>query len=320
MRILITGITGFVGGHLTEHLLGEPGHTIFGISRHSVWPSNLSHLDGKAELQATDLTDGAACEQLVRTVRPDWVFHLAGYANTGKSFREPDLCWRDNLTATRSLYDAIARTDVRPRIVFVSTGLVYGDSEVSDHAVEESAILKPASPYAASKAAADLLSYQYTRSHGLDIIRVRLFNQIGPRQSAEYAVANFARQIANIELGKQPAVLETGDISSHRDLTDIRDIVTAFRLLMDHGKTGEVYNAGRGKTWQIQDILNQLLRMASVTVEVRQTIEPGRRADTTITRANPTKLRTTTGWQPVYPIEQTLKNVLDYWRTEAIKT
>ncbi len=320
MRILITGITGFVGGHLTEHLLMEPGHTIVGISRHSVWPSNLSQLDGKAELQATDLNDGAACEQLIRRVCPDWVFHLAGYANTGKSFREPDLCWRDNLAATRSLYDAIARTEVRPRIVFVSTGLVYGDPEVSDHAVDESAILKPASPYASSKAAADLLSYQYTRSHGLDIIRVRLFNQIGPRQSAEYAVANFARQIANIEAGKQPAIMETGDLSSHRDLTDIRDIVTAFRLLMDHGNAGEVYNAGRGKTWQIQHILNQLLRMASVTVEVRQTIEPGRRADTTITRANPTKLCATTGWQPVYPIEQTLKDVLDYWRAEAAKT
>ena len=114
--------------------------------------------------------------------------------------------------------------------------------------------------------------------------------------------------------------METGDLSSHRDLTDIRDIVTAFRLLMDHGNAGEVYNAGRGKTWQIQHILNQLLRMASVTVEVRQTIEPGRRADTTITRANPTKLCATTGWQPVYPIEQTLKDVLDYWRAEAAKT
>jgi GDP-4-dehydro-6-deoxy-D-mannose reductase len=196
MRILITGITGFVGGHLTEALRAEGGHAVTGVGRQATWSPAWAHLAGAADLRAADLLDGPALERLVKEVRPDWVFHLAGYANNGKSFHEPDRCWADNLTGTRSLYEAIHRSGARPRVMFVSTGLVYGDPDGAEQVCDESTPLKPASPYAASKAAADLLSYQYTRHPGLDVVRVRLFNQIGPRLSADYAVPNFARQIA----------------------------------------------------------------------------------------------------------------------------
>src|SRR5579885_2022118 len=145
MRILITGITGFVGGHLTEVLRAEGGHAVAGVSRQADWSPTWSHLAGAAELHAGDLLDGPATERLIRDTRPDWVFHLAGYANTGKSFREPDRCWADNLAATRSLYDAIARSGVRPRVLFVSTGLVYGDPDGPEQAFDESAVLRPAS-------------------------------------------------------------------------------------------------------------------------------------------------------------------------------
>ncbi|HET6574023.1 MAG TPA: GDP-mannose 4,6-dehydratase [Fimbriiglobus sp.] len=317
MRILITGITGFVGGHLMEALRAEGGHAVVGVSRQAAWSSTWSHLDGAAELHALDLLDGAAIERLLRDARPDWVFHLAGYANPGKSFREPDLCWADNLTATRSLYDAVTRSEVRPRILYVSTGLVYGDPEGADQAFDESAVLRPASPYAASKAAADLLGYQYTRSPGLDVVRVRLFNQIGPRQPADYAVANFARQIAAAEAGRQPPVVETGDLSSQRDVTDVRDMVAAFRLLIERGATGEVYNAGRGQTWRVGELLDRLVGMARVPVEVRQRVEPARKTDTAVTRADPRKLRRATGWAPRYELDRTLADVLEYWREVA---
>jgi len=317
MRLLITGITGFVGGHLTEALQTEGGHTVAGVSRQAAWGPTWTHLDGAAALHAADLLDGAAVERLLSDFRPDWVFHLAGYANPGKSFREPDQCWTDNLTATRSLYDAVARSEVRPRILFVSTGLVYGDPEGPDQAFDESAVLRPASPYAASKAATDLLSYQYTRSPGLDVVRVRLFNQIGPRQPADYAVANFARQIAAAEVGRQPPVIETGDLSAQRDVTDVRDMVAAFRLLIEHGATGEVYNAGRGRTWRIGELLDRLVGMARVPVEVRQKVEPSRKGDTAVTRADPRKLARATGWSPRYELDQTLADVLEYWRGVA---
>jgi GDP-4-dehydro-6-deoxy-D-mannose reductase len=317
MRILITGITGFVGGHLVEALVSTGGHALAGVSRDSTWPKSLAHLTDAAELHPADLLDGRRVEEVVRQVRPEWVFHLAGYANTGASFREPDRCWRDNLDATRSLYDAVARTDVRPRILYASTGLVYGEPDSPNEACDERTTLKPASPYAASKAAGDLLSYQYTRSPGLDVVRVRLFNQIGPRQAADYAVANFARQVAAIEAGRQPPVIETGDLSAQRDITDVRDMVAAFPLLLEKGVMGEAYNAGRGETYRMQDVLDRLLALSQVKVEVRQRAEPGRKADTAVTRADASKLRLATGWQPRIPLDRTLADILTHWRSQA---
>lgn len=317
MRVLLTGITGFVGGHLAEALHAAGGHALFGLARADRWPAGLAHLAGVAELYPADLHDGPRVEEVVRRVRPGWLVHLAGYANTGGSFREPGACWRDNLDATRSLYDAVARSEVRPRILFVSTGLVYGEPDEPGAACDERTTFKPASPYAASKAAADALSYQVTRSPGLDVVRVRLFNQIGPRQSADYAVANFARQIAAAEAGRQPPVIETGDLSAERDVTDIRDVVAAFPLLLEHGKTGEAYNAGRGETYRVRELLDRLVRLGRVPVEVRERAD-ARRADTAVTRADARKLRAATGWTPRTPLDQTLADVLGYWRSAPV--
>lgn len=313
MRILITGMTGFVGGHLVESLVGG-GDALYGFCRRGSWPAALARLAGNAELLPGELGDTARLEAVLNHARPDWVIHLAGYANPGRSYLEADQCWTDNLTGTRSLYDAVVRAAQRPRILYVSTGLVYGEPDDPDGACDERTTLKPATPYAASKAAADILSYQYTRSPGLDIVRVRLFNQIGPRQSADYAAANFARQIAAAEAGQQPPVIETGDLSSRRDITDVRDMVAAFPLLLRHGRTGEAYNAGRGETIRIGDLLDKLIALARVKVEVRQRSEPGRKADTAVTRADPRKLREATGWAPRIPLEQTLADILDDWR------
>jgi GDP-4-dehydro-6-deoxy-D-mannose reductase len=309
MRILITGITGFVGRHLVETLVAAGGHALAGIIRPI---SRTTNPDLPADLFLGDLSDGSRIEQIVREFQPEWVFHLAGFANTGASFKRPDSCWDDNLTATRSLYDAIARSGVRPRILFSSTGLIYGDPDEPGRHCDERTTLKPASPYAASKAAADLLSYQSTRNPGLDIVRVRLFNQIGPGQSPDYAVANFARQIAAIEAGKQPPRIETGDLSAQRDLTDIRDTVAAFPLLLEKGVAGEAYNAGRGETFSMQSILDKLVAMSKVKVDVVQKAD--RKADTAVTRADATKLNRTTGWEPRIPLEQTLSDILDHWR------
>jgi GDP-4-dehydro-6-deoxy-D-mannose reductase len=317
MRILITGVTGFVGGHLVEALADAGTHTLSGVSRSAAWPARLEHLADKVELHTAELTDGPKIEDMIRRTRPEWVFHLAGYANTGASFREPDKCWADNLTATRSFYDAVVRTGVRPRILFVSTGLIYGDPDDGRDSCDESTTLKPASPYAASKAAADILSYQYARSPGLDIVRVRLFNQIGPRQSADYAVPNFARQIAAAEMRRQESAMTTGDLSAQRDICDIRDVVAAFPLLLEKGVKGEAYNAGRGEAYRIQDLLDRLLKLSTIPIEVRQKVEPGRTADTTVTKADARKLHAATGWTPRIPLETTLTDILNDWRQQA---
>src|SRR5262249_20669890 len=180
----------------------------------------------------------------------------------------------------RNFYDAVARSGLRPRVLFISSGLIYGEPDPPGDTCDERTTLKPASPYAASKAAADVLSYQYTRSPGLDIVRVRLFNQIGPRQSADFAVPNFARQIAAAEAGKQSPVVETGDLSARRDTTDVRDIVASFPLLLEKGAPGEAYNAARGESYRVQELLDRLVAQARVPIRVNQKVEPGRKADT----------------------------------------
>ncbi len=314
MRVLITGITGFVGGHLTERLVAEGGHTIAGLCRRAVWPSCLHHLSSAAQLHAADLHDEFRLSEVLAKVRPEWVFHLAGYAKTGQSFHDSAACWKANLDGTRILYQAIAQSGLKPRILFASSGLVYGEPDAGHTAIDESAALKPASPYAASKAAADLLSYQVTRHPGLDVVRIRLFNQIGPRQSTDYAIANFARQIVAIESGHQSPILETGDLSSFRDLTDVRDMTAALRAVIEFGETADVFNAGRGEVWRMDDVLKRLVNLARVKLEIRTKAEPGRKSDTAISQANPCKLREKTGWMPQLALEDTLAAILDDWR------
>jgi GDP-4-dehydro-6-deoxy-D-mannose reductase len=178
-------------------------------------------------------------------------------------------------------------------------------------------LLRPDNPYAASKAAADLLSYQYTRHPGLDIVRVRPFNHIGPRQSPQFAVPSFARQLVAIERGRQSPVLETGNLQPCRDLTDVRDIAAAYMLLMERGRGGEAYNVGSGQTHSMQSVLDRLLALSGVSVEVRSKASLIRTTDTAVVRADAGKLRRETGWQPRFTLDQTLRDVLAYWRGQS---
>lgn len=314
MRILITGATGFVGGHLVERLLADGGHELHGLARVGKWPEALQHLNGLIHLYPINLNDDDGVLQILRLSQPEWIFHLAGYANTGKSFREPSKAWYGNWGATIRLYDAIEQWGGRPRTLFTSTGLVYGNPACGEQSCSENDPLFPASPYAASKAAADLLSYQVTCHPGLDVVRVRCFNQFGPRQSPDYATANFARQIAAIEMGNQAPMLETGDLSGQRDLTDVRDMVSALIAVMRDGQSGEVYNAGTGITHTMREVLDKLLAMSRVRIEVRERIDVNRKKDTSVSRADIRKLQAATGWRPEYSLEKTLGDLLDYWR------
>jgi GDP-4-dehydro-6-deoxy-D-mannose reductase len=310
---LVTGVTGFAGSWLVEALL-ERGETVVGLSRQAVWPAEAQHLAGRVELHACDITDGDRLEALLRMVRPARIYHLAGYAATGRSFREPDAAWEGNLTGTRRLYDAVHRWGGRPRILYVGSGLIYGDTP--NPPTEETAP-RPSSPYAASKAAADLASFQYTCNPGLDIVRARPFNHIGPRQSPQFAVASFARQIALAERGEGPAVLETGNLRPERDLTDVRDVVSAYLLLMERGRTGEAYNIGSGQSQSMRTVLDRLLALTGQPFEVRAREDLSRPTDVHRVQVEASKLRRETGWAPHYPLQQTLADILDYWRENS---
>jgi GDP-4-dehydro-6-deoxy-D-mannose reductase len=314
-RVLVTGVTGFVGGYLTEALL-ERGATVFGLSRQADWPRSCAHLAGRVTLHVGDLADAPTTDRVLAEARPEQIYHLAAYAHAGKSFQEPGPAWHANLTATLALYDAVARWGGQPRILFVGSGQVYGDGASKDRPIDERCPLLPNSPYAASKAAADLASYQYTCHPGLDIIRARPFNHIGPRQSPQYAVASFARQLAAIERGQQPAVLETGDLTPQRDFTDVRDIVGAYLLLMEKGAKGEAYNVASGQSQSIQVVLDKLVSLCGVAVEVRRRADLLRARDLSVVRVDVSRLRQATGWAPRIPLARTLADTLDYWREQ----
>jgi GDP-4-dehydro-6-deoxy-D-mannose reductase len=314
MRILVTGVTGFVGGHLAEALLAAGGGEVHGLARRAAWPTTLAHLARDIRLSAADLTDGRAVETVLRAARPDHVYHLAGFADPGASLRDPAAAWAGNLAAARTLYDAVARWGGSPRVLYVSSGHVYGAADESGRPVGEAAPLRPASPYAASKAAADLLSFQVTRHPGLDVVRVRPFNQIGPRQPPQYAAGHFARQLARIERGLNPPRVEVGDLSARRDLTDVRDMAAAYALLLRHGKAGEVYNAGSGRAVRMADVLETLRGLCTVKVDVVVEGERLRPSDPGVLVADATALRAATGWRPRFTLEESLRDTLDSWR------
>lgn len=310
---LITGATGFAGCYLTRALLRH-GERVVGLSRGGRWPTPWREPDGPAELLPCDVADAPALARVLERVQPTHVYHLAGYASAGRSFREPDAAWEGNLTATRRLCEALRSWGGKARLLWVGSGLVYGQPADPSRPVDEDAPLRPDTPYAASKAAADLAAFMYTRTDGLDVVRARPFNHTGPHQSAEFAIPNFARQLVGIERGELPPVLEVGDLTPHRDLTDVRDMVAAYRLLMDHGRTGEAYNIGSGVSTPMAAVLDRLVALTGLKVEVRTRADLLRPAEQAIVQVDAGKLRRETGWRPAFTLEQTLMDTLAAWR------
>jgi GDP-4-dehydro-6-deoxy-D-mannose reductase len=313
MRILVTGVTGFAGSWLAEALLAHGGQQLSGLSLSARWPDYCRHLAERIHLHPCDLARIADVEAILRQEQPEQIYHLAGYPHTGRSFREPEAAWAGNLSATRGLLEAVVRWGGKPRILAVSSGLIYGDPERPGEVFDENTPLRPSSPYATSKAAADLVSYQYTKSAGLDIVRARPFNHFGPRQAPDFAVASFARQLAEIRRGARPPVLETGDLSAERDLTDVRDVVSAYLRLMDKGEKGEAYNVASGSRRSMREVLDRLVSLSGLKVELRLRSDLLRPTEPHHMQVKIDKLRAATGWQPRFSLDQTLHDTLAYW-------
>jgi GDP-4-dehydro-6-deoxy-D-mannose reductase len=317
-KVLITGATGFAGGHLAEALCRRGDVEVFGLSRKNYWPEELRHLADKVKLISCDLRYPFRATAGIATCCPDQVYHLAGFASPAQSRNEPDEAWQANFHATRYLFDELRMFSPKVRVLHVSSGLIYGDAG-DGTPLSESHPFRPTTPYATSKAAADLLAYQYAHDSGqpLDVVIVRPFNHVGPRQSRRYALGNFASQIALIEAKKQAPVLDTGNLQSQRDLTDVRDMVQAYVALMERGRHGEAYNAGSGTLVSMQSVVDRLIAMSSIPIEVKQTSEASAGAGTIGPCANTDKLRRETGWAPTFTLEQTLADTLAYWRSQA---
>ncbi|MFW5748740.1 MAG: GDP-mannose 4,6-dehydratase [Chloroflexota bacterium] len=314
MRVLITGASGFVGGHLARHLLAEdPTLDIHGTTL----PSTPAHSVDGVMLHAIDLRRPDAVRALIARVRPGHIYHLAAQASVRQSFDDPWETLENNIRAQLNVIKACLDTGITPRILVVSSAEVYFPQSEDDLPLTESAELHPTSPYSVSKIAQDMLGLQYAISHGLPIMRARPFNHFGPGQSPHFVAPAFGLQIARIEAGAQEPVIHVGDLSARRDFTDVRDIVRAYRLIVEHGLPGDVYNIASNQTHSIQELLDALLAQSDVRIEVA--IDPDRLRPSTIPvlRGSYDHLNAVTGWEPAISFDTSLADIMADCRTRV---
>ncbi len=314
MRVLITGITGFAGSHLADHCLELGGVDVYGIIRWRSRTENIEHLEGKIKLLECDLRDATSTRDVIEEIHPDRIFHLAAQSFVPTSWRAPTESLVTNVIGQLNIFEAMRKIDLKARIQIACSSEEYGMVYDNELPVTEDQPLRPLSPYGVSKVGQDLLGYQYFMSYQMDIVRTRGFNHTGPRRAPVFVVSDFAKQIADIEKGKKEPVLRVGNLDAERDFTDVRDIVRAYYLSLEKGKSGEVYNLCSEKSWKIRDMLDRLLSLTKAKIEVRRDSSRLRPSDVPRLRGDCSKFRRDTGWVPRIPFEQTLEDMLDYWR------
>jgi GDP-4-dehydro-6-deoxy-D-mannose reductase len=242
------------------------------------------------------------------------IFHLAGQSNVARSFADPAGTMSANLSAQIYLTQAIIKLRLSPLLLIAGSNEIYGAVQPDNLPLDEDAPLRPVNPYAVSKAAQDLLAFQYSVSHRLRIIRLRPFNHIGPRQSDAFVASAFAAQVAQIEAGRQPPLMRVGNLSAERDFTDVRDMVRAYELAAVHGEPGEAYNIGSGRPVRIQRLLDTLMALSSRDIAVEADPARMRPSDVPTVICDSRRFRERTGWEAQIPLEQTLYDTLEYWR------
>ncbi|MCM3626010.1 GDP-mannose 4,6-dehydratase [Paenibacillus glycanilyticus] len=315
MKALITGVTGFVGSHLAEHLLSQ-GIEVTGTMRSHSSLRHIRHLLPDMRLYECELMDQQAVERMMTEVRPDLIFHLAAQSFVPVSWDSPAETLTNNIIGQVHLLEALRKLGLSSKVLIACSSEEYGQVEEDEVPVKETNPLRPISPYAVSKIAQNYLGYQYYKTYGQHIVRTRTFNHTGPRRGEQFVSSNFAKQIAEIEKGLKPPVLYVGNLEAKRDFTDVRDVVRAYRMAMDYCEAGEIYNIASGQCREIREVIQILLSYSTVEITIEEDKTRLRPSDVKVLVGDYAKFYKQTGWMPEIPFEQTMKDLLNYWRNE----
>lgn len=310
MKAFVTGIFGFVGKHLTNKLIAM-GHEVDGFALSQdievgVFPSKVQITEG-------DLCDTDKLSWAIRRSGPDTVFHLAALSSVKLSFENPTQTFMANVMGTLNVLEAVSRLKRQAKVLLVSSSEIYGQLGPDDVPVKETAPLAPVNPYGVSKAACDLMGYQYFKAYGMPVYRVRAFSHCGPAQGTQAVLSDWAFQVARIELGLAAPQVKVGNLNVSRDYTDVRDIIEAYLAVIDKGVPGEAYNVCSGKGYLLEELLTTITSFSSKKIKIIVDQSRLRPVDIPILIGSSEKLRRDTGWRPAIDIKVTLKDMYEHW-------
>jgi len=306
---LIIGAAGFVGNYLIDHIQND--------CMWSIAVTKMAHevIEKQGiKIYDLDIMDKDAVTVLLKENRPDYIFHLAAQSSVALSWKNPGLTIDVNIKGSLNVLDAIRELDYIPRVLLIGSGEEYGYVKKEEVPIDEQTTLRPGNIYAATKACQNMIGGIYAKAYSMDVMMVRAFNHVGPNQAPLFVVADFCKQVAEIERGEKPPVIRVGNLTAKRDFSDVRDVVRAYTMLMNSGIAGETYNVGSGNAIAIQEILDAIIELSGKEIEVQIDTARLRPVDVPLIEADITKLTENTGWKPEIALKRTIKETLNYWR------
>ncbi len=318
MRALITGIGGFAGSHLADYIAGSTESEIFGVLRDSEKGDNLSQIEEKVTLSTGEITDFQSIFTIIKQVKPDVIFHVAGQAFVPSSFQHAADTFKTNVIGTINIFEAVKAAEISPRIIVVTSGEIYGETFGLPGLHTEQSIPQPVNPYAASKTSMDYIAQTYKKYEGLNIVIARPFNHTGPRQRPNFVCSSIAKQIVTIQKTKAPKILSVGNIKARRDFTDVRDIAKGYWMLSQiDNKHNYIFNLCSGRIFAIEDIIHLFEEIVGEKFELN--VEPKRLRgyDIQLLAGSANAMNHSVGWKAEIPFKKTLTELIEYWNQQG---
>lgn len=308
-KALIIGGAGFVGKYLAEYLQKDCGYEVC-----STKMQNEVIEDATYEVVDMNLLAKEEVEQVISACAPDYIFHLAAQSSVAVSWKNPQLTVDVNIKGTLNLLDVLKEKEYDGRVLLIGSGEEYGRILPSDVPISEETVLRPGNIYAATKSCQNMLGSIYAKAYNLNLIMVRAFNHVGPKQAPQFVVSDFCKQVVEVEKGLREPVIHVGNLAAKRDFTDVRDVIAAYECLVRQGESGETYNVGSGVAYEIREILDQIIELSGQSIQVEVEQARLRPIDVPIIVADVTKIKEQTDWEQKIELRQTLQDTLDYWR------